>query len=151
MEYPVYRLSYKMPENNQDKKKIFFKKNLNDIFDYLEKQIQCHLYVIEGLDEDANFHEIDISDKLYKKEFYATNDNKILFVDTNEEVFKDLKKGTSEHSDMVALLATIGNTYINNNYQKFSYENIQKLKVLFNTNDIEEYGINPYLTKFKRG
>ena len=52
---------------------------------------------------------------------------------------------------MVALLATIGNTYINNNYQKFSYENIQKLKVLFNTNDIEEYGINPYLTKFKRG
>lgn len=137
-EYEVYRLSHYHPDG--DYKKVFFKKNLKEIIDYLKKQIQVNLYKIEGLDEDANFTEIDISKNFHKRYFYSDKDLKLRFVDTGEDL--DYKK----HS---VVLVNIVLAYKDNNFKKYDKTLINDLKKLFNTDDLDGYGLNPYITIYK--
>lgn len=136
--YEVYRLSYyQIDENYQN---IFFKKNIEDIIDYIKDKPQTHLFKIDGIDSDANFIEIDISDKFEKRYFYVDENLNFRFKDNNELL--DIAKYSF-------LLVNIALAYKDNNYKKYDAPLTKDLEKFFNTDDLHEYGLNPYITIFK--
>lgn len=149
MSYKVYRLSHEHPTDGY--KKIFFKKDLNDIYEFLKKELQVHLYKIEGLNDDAEYVEIDISDKIYKRNFYATDDLVFRFNDDDSSV-EDFVKTINKNIDFSYILLLIKSTYSRKTFESLDESSLKNTKRFFNIENkqgLVDFGKNPYLTLFR--